>query len=128
MDEQVDESALRALFIPFGEVREVTIPLDVGTGQRRGFGFVEFDEAEDAAEARDNMNSCLLLYISDFVDAEFYGKVINVSYSKQMKATLISSKPSSFLLFFLCIVWAQIDNYDELLGKEEDKVMHYSDY
>lgn len=63
LDEQVDESALRALFIPFGEVREVTIPLDVGTGQRRGFGFVEFDEAEDAAEARDNMNSCLLLYL-----------------------------------------------------------------
>lgn len=56
----MDESALRALFIPFGEVREVTIPLDVGTGQRRGFGFVEFDEAEDAAEARDNMNSRFL--------------------------------------------------------------------
>lgn len=57
LDEQVDENALRALFIPFGEVREVTIPLDAGTGERRGFGFVEFDEPDDAAEARDNMNS-----------------------------------------------------------------------
>lgn len=57
LDEEVDESALRALFIPFGEVREVTLPLDAGTGQRRGFGFVEFDEPEDASEARENMNS-----------------------------------------------------------------------
>ena len=57
LDELVDENALRALFIPFGEVREVTIPLDAGTGERRGFGFVEFDEPDDAAEARDNMNS-----------------------------------------------------------------------
>lgn len=46
-----------AAFIPFGEVKEVTIPLDAGTGKKRGFGFVEFEEADDAAEARDNMNS-----------------------------------------------------------------------
>ena len=33
------------------------MPIDAGTGKRRGFGFVEFEEADDAAEARDNMNS-----------------------------------------------------------------------
>ena len=50
---------LRALFIPFGEVREVYIPLDAGTGEIRGFGFVEFEEPEDAVEAKENMNSML---------------------------------------------------------------------
>ena len=28
------------------------------------------------------------------IDAELFGKVINVGYSKQMKAQLISTKPS----------------------------------
>ena len=57
LDDQVDEQLLLAVFVPFGEVKEVTIPLDAGTGLKRGFGFVEFEDAEDAAEARDNMNS-----------------------------------------------------------------------
>ena len=52
MDEQVDEKILLAAFIPFGEVKEVSIPIDAGTGLKRGFGFVEFEEADDAAEAR----------------------------------------------------------------------------
>ena len=57
LDDQVDEQVLLGVFVPFGEVKEVTIPLDAGTGLKRGFGFVEFEDAEDAAEARDNMNS-----------------------------------------------------------------------
>ena len=63
LDEEGDEKILLAAFIPFGEVKEVTIPLDAGTGKKRGFGFVEFEEADDAAEARDNMNSnwCIVL-------------------------------------------------------------------
>lgn len=58
LDEEVDEKILLAAFIPFGEVKEVTIPLDAGTGKKNG-GLVlfEFEEADDAAEARDNMNS-----------------------------------------------------------------------
>ena len=57
LDDQVDENVLLNVFVPFGEVKEVTIPLDAGTGLKRGCGFVEFEDAEDAAEARDNMNS-----------------------------------------------------------------------
>ena len=53
----MDEAILHAAFIPFGVVKEVTMPIDAGTGKRRGYGFVDFEEADDAAEARDNMNS-----------------------------------------------------------------------
>ena len=64
LDDQVDEQVLLGVFVPFGEVKEVTIPLDAGTGLKRGFGFVEFEDAEDAAEARENMNSrCYTSYI-----------------------------------------------------------------
>ena len=63
LDEEVDEKILLASFIPFGEVKEVTIPLNAGTGKKRGFGFVEFEEADDAAEARANMNSAAPCFI-----------------------------------------------------------------
>lgn len=53
----MDDKILLAAFIPFGVVKEVSIPIDAGTGKKRGFGFVEFEEADDAAEARENMNS-----------------------------------------------------------------------
>ena len=56
LDEQVDDK-----IIPFGVVKEVSIPIDAGTGKKRGFGFVEFEEADDAAEARENMNSTAII-------------------------------------------------------------------
>ena len=61
LDEQVDDKILLAAFIPFGVVKEVSIPIDAGTGKKRGFGFVEFEEADDAAEARENMNSTTII-------------------------------------------------------------------
>ena len=61
LDEQVDDKILLAAFIPFGVVKEVSIPIDAGTGKKRGFGFVEFEEADDAAEARENMNSTAII-------------------------------------------------------------------
>ena len=101
MDDQVDEQILLGVFVPFGEVKEVTIPLDAGTGLKRAFGFVEFQDAEDAAEARDNMNSDEYLSWSDNIDAELFGKVIKVTYSNRMKPSLISQKPS---INFHCIL------------------------
>ena len=44
LDENVTETILRTAFTPFGEVKEVNIPLDNATGKHRGFGFVEFFE------------------------------------------------------------------------------------
>lgn len=55
MAEEVDEKILNAAFIPFGEIVDVQIPLDYESEKHRGFAFIEFEAAEDAAEAIDNM-------------------------------------------------------------------------
>lgn len=57
LESTVNESALHSAFIPFGEVKEVTLPMDHATGTHRGFGFVEFEAPEDAAAAMDNMHN-----------------------------------------------------------------------
>lgn len=53
--EEVDEKVLHAAFIPFGEIVDVQIPLDYESEKHRGFAFIEFEMAEDAAAAIDNM-------------------------------------------------------------------------
>lgn len=57
LESTVNEAALHSAFIPFGEVKEVSLPLDHATGTHRGFGFVEFEAPEDAAAAMDNMHN-----------------------------------------------------------------------
>ena len=47
LDDKVDQNLLHAAFIPFGDIKDVSIPLDFKTGKHRGFGFVEFEEKED---------------------------------------------------------------------------------
>jgi cold-inducible RNA-binding protein len=37
--------------------RSISIPLDRATNRTRGFGFVEFESAAVAAEARDNLSN-----------------------------------------------------------------------
>lgn len=72
--EEVDEKVLHAAFIPFGDLVDVQIPLDYETQKHRGFAFVEFEQAEDAAAAIDNMN-----------DSELFGRTIRVNVAKPMK-------------------------------------------
>ncbi|XP_055466919.1 peptidyl-prolyl cis-trans isomerase E [Psammomys obesus] len=54
--EEVDDKVLHAAFIPFGDITDIQIPLDYETEKHRGFAFVEFELAEDAAAAIDNMS------------------------------------------------------------------------
>lgn len=72
--EEVDEKVLHAAFIPFGDITDVQIPMDYSTQKHRGFGFVEFEFAEDGAAAIDNMN-----------EAELFGRTIRVNLAKPMK-------------------------------------------
>ena len=68
--EEVTLDILRAAFIPFGEVKDVQIPLDAA-GKPRGFAFVEFEEEGDAAAAIDNMEG-----------AELFGRTIRVNVAR----------------------------------------------
>ncbi|WAR24316.1 PPIE-like protein [Mya arenaria] len=65
ISEEVGEKVLHAAFIPFGDITDINIPLDYETEKHRGFAFVEFELAEDAAAAIDNMNDAELFVWSD---------------------------------------------------------------
>jgi len=71
LDAAVTEEILYAAFIPFGDIREVNIPKDYAENKNRGFGFVDFEEEEDAAAALENMEG-----------AELYGKVLRCNIAK----------------------------------------------
>lgn len=62
LGDEVDEKVLNAAFVPFGDLIDVQIPLDYETEKHRGFAFIEFENAEDAAAAIDNMVSFRLVF------------------------------------------------------------------
>ncbi|CAG2109079.1 unnamed protein product [Medioppia subpectinata] len=74
LSEEVDDKMVESAFIPFGDIIDVNLPIDFATQKHRGFAFVEFESAEDAAAAVDNMN-----------DAEICGKTIRVNIAKPIK-------------------------------------------
>ncbi|CBZ53978.1 putative peptidyl-prolyl cis-trans isomerase E [Neospora caninum Liverpool] len=69
--EEVEEEVLRAAFLPFGDIKQLEIPKDKTTGLHRGFGFIEFEEEDDAKEAMENMDN-----------AELYGRTLRVNLSR----------------------------------------------
>jgi peptidyl-prolyl isomerase E (cyclophilin E) len=103
LEESVNDAALHAAFLPFGDIKDVNIPMDHATGKHRGFGFVEYEDKEDAAAAIDNMNNC-----------ELYGRVLRVNYAQPMKIKGgdkgWSHQP----------VWADADKYMEELEAEQE--------
>lgn len=52
---------VRAACLPFGDVRDVSLPLDAKSGKLRGFAFVEFDEEGDANACVENLHGAELL-------------------------------------------------------------------
>lgn len=54
---KAEEHDLSQLFESFGEVLSVKIPTDRETGRKRGFGFVEMENDEEALEAIENLHS-----------------------------------------------------------------------
>eukprot|EP00894_Picocystis_sp_ML_P002894 jgi/Pico_ML_1/53411/g3966.t1 len=74
LEDGVTESTLHAAFVPFGTVRQVSLPVDAEANKHRGFAFVEFEEPEEAADAMDNMNH-----------AELFGRVLRVNYAQPMQ-------------------------------------------
>ncbi|XP_045506150.1 peptidyl-prolyl cis-trans isomerase [Colias croceus] len=80
--EEVDEKVLHAAFIPFGDLVDVQIPLDYETEKHRGFAFIEFENAEDAAAAIDNMN-----------DSELFGRTVRVNVAAPQRIKEGSTRP-----------------------------------
>ncbi|KAG7249256.1 hypothetical protein CRUP_016537, partial [Coryphaenoides rupestris] len=98
--EEVDEKVLHAAFIPFGDVTDIQIPLDYETEKHRGFAFIEFELAEDAAAAIDNMN-----------ESELFGRTIRVNIAKPMRIKEGSSRP----------VWSDDDWLKKFSGKTAEE-------
>ncbi|MEQ8850504.1 MAG: RNA-binding protein [Phycisphaerales bacterium] len=65
------EDALRDYFSQHGEVTSATLVMDRETGRPRGFGFVEFADAESAKKAIDATNG-----------QEFDGRTLNVNEAR----------------------------------------------
>jgi len=67
----VTEAELRELFLPVGPLTYVFLPVDRESGKKRGFAFVEFGEASQAAEA-----------LRRFNDQQFKGRPLAVSEAR----------------------------------------------
>lgn len=92
--ENVDASILKSAFSPFGDIIDVSIPLDYTTQKHKGFAFIEFQLPEDALDAIDNMDN-----------GEILGKTIRVNIAKPMRFKESATRP----------IWAD----DEYLRKVE---------
>jgi peptidyl-prolyl isomerase E (cyclophilin E) len=60
----------------------VQLPIDYETQKHRGFAFIEYETADDAAAAIDNMN-----------DSELFGRSIRVNLANPVRIKESSSKP-----------------------------------
>ncbi|GJQ12303.1 hypothetical protein GpartN1_g5321.t1 [Galdieria partita] len=98
LDPQVTEEILWAAFIPFGDLLDVTMPLDNETQQHRGFAFIEFELPEDAASAKENMD-----------DSEMFGRRLRVAYTRP--SSIGAGKP----------LWADTDEWLAYKEKEKEK-------
>jgi RNA recognition motif-containing protein len=52
----LEENGLRDLFSQYGNIASVKIIVDRDSGRSKGFGFVEFDNADDAGKAMEELN------------------------------------------------------------------------
>ncbi|XP_070700657.1 cold inducible RNA binding protein a isoform X3 [Pempheris klunzingeri] len=66
---ETSEETLAAAFSKYGTIEKVDVIRDKETGKSRGFGFVKYDNAEDAKDAMDAMNGKTLDGRSIRVDA-----------------------------------------------------------
>ncbi|KAJ5089752.1 Nucleotide-binding alpha-beta plait [Penicillium argentinense] len=77
LDQAVTANTLAEAFVPFGEIVDISLPKPDqpnSSDKHRGFGYVEFEHAEDAHEAIYNMDG-----------SEIYGRTIKVAAAKPQK-------------------------------------------
>jgi len=93
--DELKEETLRAAMIPFGPIKSIEIPMDYAKGSHKGFAFVEYLDADDAAEALYNMDG-----------GELMGRVLNINLAQQNQIKLGSHKA----------VWSTDDWFKEQAG------------
>ena len=71
---RTNQEELTELFSQYGEVTFVRIITDRESGRSRGFGFVTFENADDAKSAIEKMN-----------DSELEGRRLNVNEARERK-------------------------------------------
>jgi peptidyl-prolyl isomerase E (cyclophilin E) len=104
--ETVKEINLRAAMIPFGPLKSIDIPMDYAKGTHKGFAFVEYQDADDAAEAIYNMDG-----------AELFGRVLNVNLAQNNQVNLGSNKA-----VWTTDEWFQQQNGEEANANKDAKV------
>eukprot|EP01084_Bolivina_argentea_P052204 95906_1 len=110
LDSKVNSETLHAAFLPFGEIIHISIPMDQSNKEHRGYGFIEFEDSNDAEHAIDNMDG-----------SELFGRVLRVNLSKQSSNNNsgINNKDK-----YRSIWSTDTDKYVQLLNKEQiDKQM-----
>src|SRR6202140_4963342 len=75
LDFGATEQSIRDLFEPYGAVERVNIVTDRGTGQPRGFAFVEMTNSSEAEAAISHLNG-----------AELHGRALNVNEARPKPA------------------------------------------
>ncbi|KAK4228486.1 putative cyclophilin [Podospora fimiseda] len=112
---QTTLQTLQEAFLPFGEISEISLPKNndksaaAGDSQspHKGYAYVEFEEAEDAKEAIDNMDQ-----------SELFGRTIKVSAAKIPKSALGNNQG----LGSKTAVWEQEGWLAENAVSEEDRI------
>lgn len=99
----VTAATIHDAFLPFGDIADVSLPKNENpnsnaTEPHRGFAYVEFEDADDAKEAMDNMDQ-----------SELFGRIIKVTPAKAPKSADegLGSKTA---------VWAQVCQISQLPG------------
>ena len=123
---QVTVASLHDAFIPFGDIADVSLPKgdrskhdqangadETGTAAvedtsgHRGFAYVEFEDADDAKEAIDNMDK-----------SDFFGRSIKVTAAKAPKAvneglgsrTALWNQVSAAPCFASCVLYSSFSS------------------
>eukprot|EP00854_Cymbomonas_tetramitiformis_P006940 gene6940-8279_t len=99
LEKNINEAILHAAFIPFGDIKDVNIPLDQTTQENRGFGFVTYLEKEEIKDGLINQVCSLSFDPLEFVwadadsymekqiqDEEYKDAVLEEEYGLQNKA------------------------------------------
>jgi RNA recognition motif-containing protein len=69
---ETTEEQIREAFDQFGTITDVHMPKDWESGQFRGFAFVEFSDAQSAADAANALN-----------ETDFHGRPLKVNEAKE---------------------------------------------